>query len=130
MVRITRPMAWTQSMVNKLRRMADAGVTREEAAARVGMTGAGLDRELKRRNGLTWEKLSAEREHAAKADLKVTLLEMALSKRCPAATLWFAKRLLNFGVEEQAENPLRDMSEEELRAQIAKIEGRRGGSGG
>lgn len=130
MVRVTRPMAWTQSMVNKLRRMADAGATREEAAARVGMTPKGLERELRNRNNLTWAELSEERERAARAELKVTLLEMALSKKCPAATLWFAKRLLNFGVEDQVENPLREMSEEELRAQIAKLEARRGGSGG
>lgn len=117
---------WNPEAYKKIFALAKAQATLDECAAFLGWTTAGLERQLRRHGWKNFEEFQSEAIRRSKAELKRTILAMALSGKHPSATVFYAKSLLGMS-DKQLEGMDRDeiegLTSAEVEARLAALDG-------
>lgn len=88
---------WTPAVYREVYEFAKAQCSREEIAAWLGWSEAGLERQLKRHGWKGFDEFQRGAVNSARAQVRARLCRMALSGKHPGVTLFLAKSLLGMG---------------------------------
>lgn len=117
---------WSPDIYRQVFNLAKAQATVDECAAYLGWTPAGLERQLRRHGWDSFAEFQREAISRSKAELKRTLLALALGGKHPSATVFYAKSILGMS-EKQLDAMGRDEIEEltaaEVEARLVMLDG-------
>jgi hypothetical protein len=117
---------WSPDAYRKVYALAKSQATLTECACFLGWTDAGLERQLRKHGWKDFAEFQRAAVNRTRAELRRTLVAMALSGKHPSATVFYAKSLLGMSdkaLEAMDRDEVESLTAAEVEARLAALDG-------
>jgi hypothetical protein len=117
---------WSPDAYRKVFALAKSQATLTECACFLGWTDAGLERQLRKHGWRDFAEFQRAAVNRTRAELRRTLVAMALSGKHPSATVFYAKSLLGISdkaLEAMDRDEVESLTAAEVEARLAALDG-------